>query len=627
MSFAGEVPVADWGGPVGIGPAACFAPLVVRRRTRGASRTGCPSFDGRECWRRWRKTTFSGTMSYEYLVTSSGGGPPTTDGFALEEEWSGFLLMDDAGDVDGGSTVQRRVRYRYYTDDEWREWGEWDTTNSATCEAQPFAGVAEPEPGEPERVLREDTLLTRAWSILPGSGSSGSDTWSWTGSGSLTATRSDEDTEAAVAARALVAADSAASGYGAWAFSARPSDAEYQNAVRVWMGLRAADAPGQDWRIYYEVVRQKLGVRAVGGGNVEGTAVQTRTWSSAITLSDEMFAPEDRLGSLAEADASWDAFGWAVGASSATANHTARAWARVVARRSDVLTVRLRKVQTGEADTFATLTTSPSPDGLNATGPVWVSLADHTRTATLSVEWVRDAAGVDVPAGDWVFQRKARTGSWGQRQWDHAATVAGSRFFRRQTLVWDAAATVSDATLAAGACGELLDLEQTAELEKVWTPAGGWPAGWTLVSGEGSQGTQTWSAPDLLTGGLNSSFEVGTGSWGYKRTEAAGAAPVYQADPGWLDAPPTATGGDWTVSATVATYAPTPPGGWGFNAAVRVLRGDPATGEVLERTLHSGVTAATITEGGTDYRVFDLVFQADAEGEMKSLNVLWAEPV
>ena len=629
MSFEKVVAIADWAGPVGVqgvgaGGLHCFAPSILQQANRRGVRQGCSSFNGKECWKRWRQTAFSGSMTFTseaVWIEVYGDGDVFInyfDGVQTEVEWSGTLIIGDDGDPTPASDAVWRRRTRgyggYETKPDWYDWSEWEEFDLG-CDADVSNGLFF-DYGNYGTLSKEDTLLTRTWTGDSGSDSDTVGSWEWSYTGSLTATRSDEDTEAAMAARALTATDSIGGGYHA----ARPSDSVECHAVRLWLGMPAEWAPGQNWKIYYEVVRKRMGLSAVDDPDgYEGTPTPTTssTATNTFTLTEEMFAPEDALGSMAEADSSWDDLSWEAYGSSATAGFAQRAWFRVMVPLEGTFTVRLKKVQTGEADSFVEVTTSASADGLNATAPVWVSIIDHTRTATVSVEWVRDAEGADVTG--WVALRKVRTGAWGQRQWDHAATVAGSRFFKKQTAAWSASVTVS-ATLRDDACGTLGDVTETASLEKVWTFTNGWPSLWTLVSASGSHGTTSWT--DETTG---LGWEIV-----HQTTTTQGFVTGYSVTGGWSDSPPATSGFGWAVTATNATHTRTD--AWSFAIVLRMIRAR-TNGEILSRELASVTTDETITvygtgwwSGGRDCRVADVILGADAEGEMKEINVLWAEP-
>ena len=644
-TFTKTIPIAEWAGPVGTGailgqsgsdPTSCFTPAVVRRANRGAYRSNYASFNRLECWRRWLKLSFSGTATYTSFVEwVCPGGSGYSETQMSEERVSGFVVYDPARGLrdNSASTALVERRYRGISSETGDTgWSAWAPVSGFPHEGYtPSVWTAEFGAFPPPT----NTLTTRTLSAPPG----GTEThpppepddtfcvqteWTVAQGGEITLTLSEEDTEEAMAARALAAGDSYP-GFGSLVlpYAIRPEDSVGASASRQWLGIRADLAPGQEWRIFYEVVRRRLGVGFEQGGDYVGTVTQTRDWSQTLTLSDEQLAPQDVLGSMAEADPSWATIGWARGATAAASTFTQRAWLRVVAHRPDVLSVRLKKVQTGEAAAFVTLTTGASADGLMSTEPLFVPTLDHTRSATVTVEWVRDAEGLDVPAEDWTVLVKTRTGAWGRRQYNHAATVAGSRFFRKETAVWTGTAVATGGTLTQfPECGERLDLSQTATLERTWSPPSGWPSRWTLLSASGSQGGTSWSAPDIIA-------DSGLRAW--RRSETLESGVGYTLEPGWLLAPPVSSGSNWSVSAEVATYAEANMFGWGFNNSLRIARTQPYTGEVLSRSLESVVTDSTLTVGTTapfvDYRVGSVVFGADAEGEMKEINVRWAEPV
>ena len=289
--------------------------------------------------------------------------------------------------------------------------------------------------------------------------------------------------------------------------------------------------PGQAWQVDWAVVTRQLGWGPARSGTAPGRTETTRY--RLYTLNDAMSAPEDAVGPLAWADASWDALGYALQtvprtpppaaegepANSPTAglrvaSRLRRSRLRFATRAPGLVTFKLRWLTVLDADpaTFTTalaeLTTAGTlaADGTNSTDAVDYAPPDQIHSVYLFVDEVRDAAGRLLPDEAWIAPGKVRDGWLGFLQLDHASIQAGSVFYRRrafrqQTAVTatyspDPGSTPSEEDAACyGATGEgalpWLTFTQTQVWEQVAGGAG--VPDWSLVSATGSCGAAAWT--------------------------------------------------------------------------------------------------------------------------------------
>ncbi len=339
-------------------------------------------------------------------------------------------------------------------------------------------------------------------------------------------------------------------------------------------------APNQTWRVALLIEKRKGLPGWVEAFTSAGTPNSFDT--ETLTLEDEISAPVDPLGSLAQADASWALIGWtwgtiALNSAQTVATHTRRSRVRLgfaPGTRSVAITFRLRRLESKPGsptvETFAELTTAIQPDGLNLTAEVWVAPPDNLTTVTISVVWVRDAEGSNVTGWSWIT--KTRDGQWGIRQLDHASLQAGSRFFRRARLVKSTSITpnygygddpgapeVDDYMLRVrnqAAYALVASITQTQEWVREWSwtrnnaAAWGWgDGGWRLVAAAGEM-TESPAQPNPMG-------EGGAFSWQNRVSGDSLCAPTVALlnlplAPGSISAGGT---GGWSVSATSVSRA------------------------------------------------------------------------
>jgi hypothetical protein len=382
--------------------------------------------------------------------------------------------------------------------------------------------------------------------------------------------------------------------------------------LRARFAIPAAAFPGQTYAATWAVVTRRLGWGVARSGTAPGRTETNR--SRLYTLTDPMSGPEDDLGPLAFADASWGDLGYSLlivpytppaPAPGAPANRPTsglrvagrlrRSRLRFATLAPGLVTFKLRRLTVLDSDP-AVYTTSLAEvtaagtlaaDGTNSTDDIDYAPPDRVHSVYLFVDEVRDAAGRLLPDEAWIAPGKVRDGWLGFLQLDHAAVQADSVFYRRRTFRQETSVTATyspdpeappseEDEACYGSTGEgslpFLDFTQTQVWEQVAGLAG--VPDWSLASADGSCGEQTWT-------GEVSPFDP------------PGASPATVAM-------------GWTLGASTAsrTDPQEPAAGerngalWANWARVEPVANPRFGGETLDLAIgSSGTSAATYTEG------------------------------
>ncbi len=292
-----------------------------------------------------------------------------------------------------------------------------------------------------------------------------------------------------------------------------------RDVLRAKITLPDSAYPGQTYALSWAEVTRALGYEVACSGSERGRTVTTR--DRTVTLTDQMLAPDDRLGSMAYDNSSWNTLGYTLVSvptptapgSPPTAGFPAAAFlrrsrVRFAMRGPGAFTFRVRKVDVLNSDpsdyttTFASLTTAGTlaDDGTNSTSYFDNTPSSHLHSVYLFLDWVRDGDGNDVVGG--LALAKVRDGWSGFRQLDHATLQGNSQFYRRMafTQVSTIVATYipdpeEDPPENAECLESLpyLDFTQTQVWEQVVDPLTGAVPDWSLASATGSGGGASWT--------------------------------------------------------------------------------------------------------------------------------------
>lgn len=367
--------------------------------------------------------------------------------------------------------------------------------------------------------------------------------------------------------------------------------------------------PGQTWRADWAVVTRRLGWNVARGGSGPGRTETTRERS--YTLAEPMDAPDDALGPMAWAHASWGLLGYALQSVPPTppapapgapanpptaglrvASQLRRSRLRFAVRVPGVVTFRLRKLTVLDSDPTSYTTAlanvdtagTLAADGTNSTAAVDYAPPDQLRSVYLFVDEVVNALGHTLPASAWIAPGKVRDGWLGFIQLDHSSIQAGSVSYRR------------------------LEFTQETTVTSIYTPDPENPPTEDEATCSESEGfpwmnftqTQTWTK----TAGPGASQRAsllatpasGTRDWELTAASGSCVDQTWTGEVSEFD-PPVASGigGAWTVGAATATISETQPvDAEEQNGAlwVNCARVEPATNPRF-----GGVTTAVATAG------------------------------